>query len=85
MQQLGHIVAGQAHDHPFSRHLHQHRIEHRQLLVFAQCCRFRRGAADHNAIDTFFQQMIDQPAQADEIDRTVAKRRNEGNPNTLKR
>ncbi|MNI75431.1 hypothetical protein D3C73_1315840 [compost metagenome] len=85
VQQLDQVVAGQAHHDLLGRHLLQHRIEHRQLLVLAHGRRFAGGATDNQAVDAAFQQMADQPAQADEIDGAMVERRNEGNPDTLER
>ncbi|MCY1460313.1 hypothetical protein D9M71_778640 [compost metagenome] len=85
MQQLDQVVAGQAHGDLLGRHLFQHRIEHRQLLVLAHRRRLAGGATDNQTVDAVFQQMTDQPAQADEIDGAIVERRDEGNPDTLKR
>ncbi|MNL16923.1 hypothetical protein D3C87_1379880 [compost metagenome] len=63
----------------------QHRIEHRQLLMLAHRGGFAGGATDNQAVDAFFQQVADQTLQADEIDGAVVERRDERNPDTLKR
>ncbi|MNR36342.1 hypothetical protein D3C85_1542500 [compost metagenome] len=85
MQQFGQVVASQAHDHLFAWHQLQNCIQHSQLFLFAKRCGFAGGAANYYPVDTFFHQMADQLAQPDEVDRTVIKRRNDRNPDTLKR
>ncbi|MCY1445039.1 hypothetical protein D9M71_615400 [compost metagenome] len=85
LQQLGQVVTGQAHDHLLRRRQFQHRIEHRQLLMLAHRRRFAGGAANDETVDTFFQQMADQPAQADKIDGAVVEWCDQWNPDTLKR
>jgi hypothetical protein len=53
--------------------------------MFAHRRRLAGGAANDEAVDTFFQQVADQPAQADEIDGAVVERCDQWNPDTLKR